>query len=267
MYQTIKGDKYMLLKIVRIWGGTFFFGSLLNVLGDADFFTFSLKDKDGNCIYADKDAHITCGLFPFPCIFHYKNGGDDSSHPFFRITRVFKEEEFSDYIPESLRTFLLEQSPKQIECYEACCTPLEKTMHYFTHPWAMDRMVENRIVSVASGIFEPENLSPINGEIGVNTVVAQEMNFHDSVYLSANVARFQMDDFSKPAKAWFVSVYDPAVNAGKNAECNQVKRAIIVYWHFIPDQCFVELLSGELYIETPDIKPNESLHPLFTPQK
>lgn len=254
----------MLLKIVRLLGKTFFVGFSLNMFG-LDFLTFSSHDAEGNLIYHKEDVRIKCWLFPFPCVFHYNDGGDTSSRPFFRI---IKELSAAD-IPDPLKTFLTEQviTSDQIQYFEACCIPLQATMNYFTHPWAMDRMVENRIVSVASGMFEPENLSPINGEIGVNTVVAQDMNFHDSVYLSGNVARFQMDDFSKPAKAWFVSVYDPAVNARKNAECNQVKRAIIVYWHFIPDQCYAELLSGELYVEMPDMKPNETLHPPFIPQK
>lgn len=263
----------MLVKIVRLLGGTFFVGFSLNMFG-LDFLTFSSHDDENNLIYHKEDARVKQWLFPFPCIFHYNDGGDTSSRPFFRIVKELSEAD----IPDSLKTFLTDQviNPDQIQYFEACCIPLHATMNYFTHPWAMDRMVENRIVSVASGMFESENLSPINGEMGVNAVVAQAMNFHDAICLSGNVARFKMDNFSKPAKAWFVSVYDPAVNAGKNAECNQVKRAIVVYWHFVPEMpdgqepWFIETSSGELadILHITDVgEPSETLRPLFIPQK
>ena len=129
-------------------------------------------------------------------------------------------------------------------------------------------MVENRIVLVESGMFLPKNLSPIDGEIGVNTVVPQYMYFHDGDNLSGNVARFKMNDASKLAEAWFVSIYDPKDNDGKNAECNQIKRAIVVHWYFTPIDW--EAITRDLadVIDLWDfVDPVASLVPFFIPQK
>ena len=255
-------------KIVRAWGGTFLFGFSLKLFG-IGFLTFPFYDEADVPFYSEDDLRMQTGLFPFPLIFHYNSGGDTSECPF---SRIMREIALAD-IPAQVSAFLAEQAidSEQIQCFEAWCMPLYPTMNYFTHPWAMDRMVENREVLVASGMFNPVNLSPTNGEIGINTVITQNMYFHDRTFLSRNCARFKMVDFTIPAKAWFVSIYDPSSNPGKNAEINQIKRAIVVYWHFIPDvpeQIFVETLSGEIIdIYGGDGDPTGTLHPLFTPQK
>lgn len=261
----------MLSKIVKVWGGAFWLGLSIKLYAMGAFM-FCFYDESGNSIYSEQDLHFRAQMFPFPVVMHYNSGGDSSERPFFRIIEKFTTESVPPEL-ETLKIFLEEQAIdlEQIQCFEAWCIPLHPEMNYFTHPWAMDKMVENRVVSVASGMFFPVNLSPINGEIGVGTIVAQNMNFHDKDYLSGNCARFKMDDFSKPATAWFVSVYDPAVNVGKNAEVNQVRRAIVVHWHFIPDvpdQIFVETLSGEVIdIGVESDECFETLQPPFIPQK
>ncbi|GEM_PF-3107190 len=253
-------------KIVRVLGGVFSLCFSLKLFG-AGFLTFSFYDETGALIYSEQDLRIRVGLLPFPCIFHYNAGGDTSCRSDFRILDK-PQEAIEAEMPSELVSFLQGQGLAQIQYFEAYCMPLLGNMNYFTHSWAMDKMVENRIVLVESGMFSPKNLSPIDGEIGVNTVVPQYMYFHDDNNLSSNVARFKIDNTSMLAEAWFVSIYDPKDNAGKNADCNQIKRAIVVHWYFIPtDWTSVEEDMKSIIDLWDWFDTTPSLFPPFTPQK
>lgn len=258
----------MVSKIVRLLGGSLWIGFSLKLFG-VEFLTFPFYDEAGNAIYANEDVRLQSGILPFPCIFHYNNGGETSTYSDFRIINKPQEEVLAS-MPEKLSVFLAGQNIEQSQFFEAYCRLLQKDINYFTHAWAMDRMVENRTVSIASGMFAPVNLCPVAGEVGVDTVVSQVMSFHDKVYLSGNSARFMVKDSSHPAEAWFVSIYDPKSNAGKNAECNQIKRAIVVHWYFLPESQWKTLADVEPYSEV--IKSWISgdvieMLSLFTPQK
>ena len=216
-------------------------------------YTFKLQDESGKSLYVEGDLHFKSPdkiLPPFPLIFHYNGGGDSSKYSHSEIIAILDEET----LPLELISFLGDQNLNQIQFFEAWCRPLQDTINYFTHPWAMDRMIENRAVNVASGMLNCSNLEPINGEIGVSGVVTQTMSFHDGIYLSGNCARFKITDPTKLAKGWFVSIYR--------------QKAIVVFWHFIPQGTIDYTLDGLPIITTdePRIVKCE-LEPLFLPQK
>lgn len=259
----------MMSKIVRLLGGMLFTGSSLKLLG-VGFLTF-------NGQYAEKDLRFQPTILPFPNIFHYNKGGVTSEYSEFRI--IDKKVNLED-MPAALRGFIENQGFVQadgtptdkIEIFEAYCRLMQGNMNYFTHAWAMDKMIGNRNVVVSSGMFDAVNLSPINGEVGVNTVVDQVMSFHDKIYLSGNGARFKVNNFLNPAEAWFVSIYDPtkAGNVGKNAACNQIKRAVVVHWYFIPEPQWEVLAGVAPYGEVINAWYDGAVReiaPLFTPQK
>lgn len=259
----------MMSKIVRLLGGMLFTGSSLKLLG-VGFLTF-------NGQYAEKDLRFQPTILPFPNIFHYNKGGVTSEYSEFRI--IDKKVGLED-MPAALRAFIENQGFVQadgnptdkIEIFEAYCRLMQENMNYFTHAWAMDKMIENRVVVVSSGMFDAVNLSPVNGEVGVNTVVDQVMSFHDKFYLSGNSARFKVNNFLNPAEAWFVSIYDPtkAGNVGKNAACNQIKRAVVVHWYFIPEPQWEALAKIAPYGEIINAWYSGAVReiaPLFMPQK
>lgn len=259
-------------KIVRLLGGILFTGSSLKLLG-VGFLSFNVFNGQ----YAEEDLRYKSAIQPFPNIFHYNGGGGDSTYSEFRI--IDRDIGLGD-MPVALRAFIENQGfiqtdgnpTDKIEIFEAHCKLMQENMNYFTHAWAMDKMIENRNVVVSSGMFDAVNLSPVNGEVGVNTVVDQVMSFHDKTYLSGNSARFKVDNFLNPAEAWFVSIYDPtkAGNAGKNAACNQIKRAVVVHWYFIPEPQWAALAGAAPYGEVINAWYSGAVReiaPLFTPQK
>lgn len=192
-----------------------------------DYDVFSLR-------YPENDFRIRTGLSPFPIIFHYNTGSETSFYSDIRITE--KEITFTE-IPEAIKIAL--KDIEDIEIYEAYCQLKQTDCNYFTHTWSMDRMIENRCTNIASGIYESENLEAVNGEIGINNLVPQTMSFHDKIYLSGNSARFKISNFNQIAQGWFVSYYD----SSKNAQCgnnpiNQKRKAIVIYWTFIPKHLF-----------------------------
>ncbi len=184
--------------------------------------------------YPENDFRIKTGLSPFPIIFHYNTGVETS---FYADICITEKEITVTEIPEAIKIAL--KDIEDIEIYEAYCQLKQTDCNYFTHTWSMDRMIENRRTNIASGIYEPENLEAVNGEIGINNLVPQIMSFHDKIYLSGNSARFKISNFNQMAQGWFVSYYDPS----KNAQCgnnpiNQKRKAIVIYWTFIPKPLF-----------------------------
>ncbi|MDR0647446.1 MAG: hypothetical protein LBF43_03360 [Puniceicoccales bacterium] len=196
-----------------------------------NFFGFERMDER----YALEDMRIQTGTYPFPLIFHYRQGGDDSKKSEFRI----KDTSLTfDNLPSNIQGILQSRNipVADIQIFEAFAKLEEVDCNYFTHAWAMDIMIENRLAVVESGIFEAFNLQAVNGEIGINGLVPQTMSFHDKIYLSGNSARFHVNDVNQLVGGWFVSVYDPthATNQANGNTEGQRLRAIVVKWTLIP---------------------------------
>ena len=179
-------------------------------------------------IYNSQDFRVRHYAQPFPLIVHYNNGGADSTSDDFQINAQPPTEAA---IPQSVRNFVQQQNLQNVQYFEAYCKSTQVYCNYFTHTWSMDKMIANRVTSVSTGMFEAHNLAPINGQIGVNALVAQNMSYHDSVYLSGNVARFQILNPTQLADAWFISVYNPQPNDG-NIAANKQQKTIVVHWYF-----------------------------------
>ncbi|MDR2396675.1 MAG: hypothetical protein LBD69_02390 [Puniceicoccales bacterium] len=202
--------------------------------------------------YAPKDMRAQTYTYPFPLIFHYRQGGDTSERSDFRIKNVALT---FDGLPINIQTLLQSKgiSVEDVQVFEAYAKLKEAECNYFTHTWAMDVMIDNRLVVVESGIFEAFNLQAVNREIGINVLIPQTMSFHDKIYLSGNAARFHINDVSALAGGWFVSVYDPTQSNG-NAE-GQRLRAIVVKWTIIPSSWFTMSQN----CTTPELLPSPIL--------
>lgn len=243
------------------------------VIVKGDFSSFNVW----NLGYNDSDMRTQTFTQPFPIIFHYERGGDDSVTPDYRIARNDHPEQAPNDLPQAINDLLA--GTNDVQYFEAYCKLERQNCNYFTHSWSMDRMIENRMTHVSSGMYEPHNLQPINGMIGANNLVEQVMHFHDSTYLSGNVARFQVVDMNNVADAWFVSVYNPNRNQepyntrsttyrSYNAHINQQRKAIVVHWYLIPNnvQPQAKLLQDALANwYTRDAE--ENLTPQFVPQQ
>lgn len=190
--------------------------------------------------YSENDLRRQSCMFPFPIIFYYNGGGETSEISY--DVRITDEELSIDILPENIKKEL--KGVANVEVYKAYCKLEQAECNYFTHAWSMDRMIEDRTTYIKSGIYEHENLAAIDGMIGINSLVGQEMYFHGKFFLSGNSARFKIKNMSQLAKGWFVSYYDPDKNANcGNNPVNQVKKAIVVHWTFIPKNLFN---AGEL---------------------
>lgn len=185
--------------------------------------------------YSGNDFRYPSWTSPFPIIFHYNQGGTSSNQSY--EVRITDEELSIDILPENIKQKLAEVT--NVEVYKAYCKLEQAECNYFTHAWSMDRMIEDRKTYIESGIYEPKNLEAVDGEIGINSLIEQEMSFHNAVYLSGNSARFKINDMNKIAEGWFVAYYNPNKNANcGNSAINQKKKAIVVHWTFIPKNLF-----------------------------
>lgn len=183
-----------------------------------------------------KDLRAKARLRIFPMIFHYLEGGK-TSEMYMGHDRVVNflethcdsgEEEVKKVLYKSGKKFPTEVKnelaqkrikPEELKIYRVeGCMPKFADCNYYTHCWAMDRMVEDVKVNVMNGIFYSNNIEVVNGEIGINKFVSQQMSYHDNNCLSPNNARFKIKDLNKRASGWFVSI------------CG--KKAIAVYWKF-----------------------------------
>ena len=188
-----------------------------------------------SAIMPKNDLRTIYKIPPFPLIFHYNQGGERSTFSECKILAYPQPGICYESMPKALDDYLAKNGIKDIQICVACCKLKQAICNYFTHTWSMDRMVENRSTRIYSGMYNPINLSAINGEVGVNSTVLQTMSFHDKNCLSGNVARFQINDMRQIASAWFVSYYDPSLNAASgNAPTNQEKKALVVFWLFFP---------------------------------
>lgn len=178
--------------------------------------------------YNEQDYRALYCVPPFPLIFHYNKGGDNSTSDFFLINA---QPPAAATIPQSVSNFITQNTLKNVQYFEAYCESTQADCNYFTHTWSMDKMIADRVTKVFTGMFEAHNLAPVDGEIGVNTLVAQNMHYHGSVYLSGDVARFQIVDPNQLADAWFISVYNYDPNDG-NIPANQQGKTIVVHWYF-----------------------------------
>lgn len=196
---------------------------------DFDIWGFIANPANPVSLYNDADIRTQSGYAPFPIIFHYNNGGLKSTRD---DTRINAQQPTFKQLPESLRNFIQTNGylNGNIQYFEAYAESKQSVCNYFTHTWSMDRMIANRVTSVSTGMFEAHNLAPVKGEVGVNDIVAQNMSFHEKVYLSGNVARFQIVDSTKLADAWFISVYNPTNNG--NVAANNHQQVIVVHWYF-----------------------------------
>ena len=213
-----------MLKIMNKKLNTFALTTALAISAEAiNFVDFNIY---GN--YNEKDYRARYCVPPFPIIFHYNKGGADSTSEFFLINA---QQPTGDEIPQSVSNFITQNTLQNVQYFEAYCESTQADCNYFTHTWSMDKMIANRVTNVSTGMFEAHNLAPINEQIGVNTLVAQNMSYHNSVYLSGNVARFQILNPTQLADAWFISVYNPNPNDG-NIPANQQQKTIVVHWYF-----------------------------------
>jgi hypothetical protein len=210
----------------------------------------------GNGRYAPEDMRTQTYTYPFPLIFHYRQGRDDSKKSEFRIKDAVST--FND-LPADIQTLLQNRNiPVQdIQVFEAYAKLEQAECNYFAHAWAMDVMIDNRSAVVESGIFKSFNLQAINGEIGIHVLVPQTMSFHDQTYLSGNSARFKVNDVHQLAGGWFVSVYDPihSVNQANGNTDGQRLRAIVVKWTIIPSSWF----TASQHCIAPELLPSPIL--------
>ena len=234
------------------------------VIVKGNFSSFNVWDLG----YNGEDLRIRNYRDPFPIIFHYRQGGLTSESSEHRIARNDHPEQAPNDLPQAISDLLA--NINDVQYFEAYCKLKSQNCNYFTHSWSMDRMIENRMTRVSSGMYEPHNLQPINGMIGVNNLVEQEMHFHGSIYLSGNVAQFQVVDMNNIADAWFVSLYDPNRNQNSNnAAINQQSvKAIVVHWYLIPNnvQPQAEFLQYVLANWETGHMPGD-LNPQFIPQQ
>ncbi len=197
----------------------------INAISFVDFNVFD--------IYAPADFRSQSGTAPFPIIFHYNKGGLSSCWDEIRINA-----QTPTNIPENVQNFIKQQNLQNVQYFEAYCKITQNDCNYFTHTWSMDKMTVNLTTYVSTGMFEAHNLVPINGEIGTNTLVTQTMSYHDSVYLSGDVARFKILDINQLADAWFISVYDPQPNDKKQ------QKVIVVHWYFFNEKAQQQILEN-----------------------
>ncbi|MDR1254650.1 MAG: hypothetical protein LBJ78_01305 [Puniceicoccales bacterium] len=200
-----------------------------------DFIGFGKIDER----YILEDMRVQTYTYPCPLIFHYRQGGDDSKKSEFRIKDITLT---FDNLPANIQGLLQSRNipVADVQVFEAYAKLEQADCNYFTHPWAMDVMTDNRLAVVESGIWGSFNLQAINGEIGIDGLVPQTMSFHDKTYLSGNSARFNVNDVNQLAGGWFVSVYDPqnAVNQANGNTDGQRLRAIAIKWTIIPSSWF-----------------------------
>ena len=171
--------------------------SVCNAINFIDFNVFA--------IYNSSDFRAQSGAAPFPIIFHYNKGSTSSTWDEIRINA---QTPAAEIIPQNVINFIQQNHLQNVQYFEAYCKSTQVNCNYFTHTWSMDKMIANRLTNVSTGMFEANNLAPINNEVGINTLVAQNMSYHDSVYLSGNVARFKIVNSAQLADAWFISVYN-----------------------------------------------------------
>ena len=200
---------------------------------------------DTDQYYGGDDYRIGYGMPPFPIIFHYGSGGLNSDYSPVKIHRALTMQDIPDAIWNSMQIALQGCDAANIQVYEAYCKLSKQDCNYFTHTWSMDKMDtngNNRLTEVASGVYSPINIKPQKGQLGENGLIQQTMSFHkdedNNWYLSGNCARFSIEDMNNVAEGWFVSLYDPMVNAESDNIENQIKKAIVVHWYFIPSEFF-----------------------------
>ena len=206
--------------------------------------------------YNDNDVRTQSGYAPFPVIFHYNNGGLNSTWDEIRISA---QQPTFEQLPESLRNFIQANGylNGNIQYFEAYAKSEQPDCNYFTHTWSMDKMIEDRTTSVSTGMFEAHNLAPfVNesgiNEVGINNLVAQDMYFHDGESLSGNVARFAIVDPKELADAWFISVYNPRDNDG-NVAANKHQQVIVVHWYFFKTDMAINAQQYPTLVEAIDL--------------
>lgn len=158
--------------------------------------------------------------------------------------------------PSSVINFLLEENIKNVQFFRAYwyhlyafCFPY----NYITQLWAMEKMpyTSTQTIVVDSGIFEPHNLEAVNDEIGINSVIQQEMSYRDNISLQGK-AHFKKIEYKGtiPTFGWFVSVYDPRKNTGyDNFNTQQTKKAIVIFIKIIDpihDPCLLGKHSDKI---------------------
>ncbi|MDR0393043.1 MAG: hypothetical protein LBH52_02315 [Puniceicoccales bacterium] len=189
--------------------------------------------------YNPEDMRTQTYTYPFPLIFHYKRGEHTSKQSDFRIKNVVLT--FDD-LPANIQGLLQDRGIPiaDVQVFEAYAKLEQAECNYFTHTWAMDVMTDDRLVVVESGIFGAFNLQSIDGKIGTGSLVPQTLSLHNKIYLSGNVARFNVNDVNQLSGGWFVSVYNPAhpVNRANGNTEGQRLRVIAVKWTIIPSSWF-----------------------------
>ncbi len=183
-----------------------------------NFHVYLNKKSPTETLYNVMDYRAQHNIKRFPIIFHYRNGGGDSSVS----SRGDNAEKLTySQLPASVKQTIEKKGIPflNVEIYRARCELLlYPTINYFTHCWAMDQMIENVLATVESGIFESTNLIAVDGQIGVNSLVSQQLSFHDVEHLSGNVAKCKVVNTSLDSNGWFLSIHN--------------NKAIVVHWIF-----------------------------------
>ncbi|OHE72801.1 MAG: hypothetical protein A2007_01715 [Verrucomicrobia bacterium GWC2_42_7] len=174
-------------------------------------------------------------ILPLPFPFYYGEGMRDSSPVTWILTAQI--ESSGANIPKALidtlcgRAIGLEDVPVYV-CVsfwpeEKPYSP-ESHLCYDNHCWAIRNMVPPTETShnVSSGVFDPEGIVADEGSpIGINGLGRSENQiFHDSEYVSGDIARFRLVDNGKCySSGWFLSILD------NHPEYPVPERAVIVY--------------------------------------
>lgn len=218
---------------------------------------------------------------PMPLVYNYENansnrqitqnGGtvksvEDLSSPYeyLYITNILQRVNCPQGIQQTLNALqVTDGNLCVLEVYVECATADDKRQYaynWFSHTWAMDKMIENRNVFVGAGVWDANNIVVMGGDLGANGLIEQSLSFHDGEYLSGNVCKFKIGDLNEPADGWFVSYYDPDKNknCGNRPE-NQQKKAIVMHVFFITPG-FENLKKNEVDAirsadMVPDLKP------------
>ena len=245
-----------MLKIMNKKLNTFALSTALALSAEAiNFVDFNIHEN-----YNEQDYRCRKIVPPFPLIFHYNAGDEDSTSDFFLINA---QQPTGDEIPQSVSNFITQNTLQNVQYFEAYCESTQADCNYFTHTWSMDKMIDDRITTVSTGMFEAHNLAPINGQIGVNALVAQNMSYHGSVYLSGDSAKFQIVDPNQLADAWFISVYNPQDNDG-NISDNQVQKTIVVHWYFYSEGTQIDAQQYPTLFEA--VKGHQAGQTVMAPQ-
>ena len=186
------------------------------------------------------DLRILRNLPPFPIVFWYGPGGDQSVYtgPFL-IMGLPKTDETKEDLPQSLKDTLREKGIKldDVPIYLALTNlpyfdkPIsevrEYTFNYFNHPWSHDQLIGNLIHHVDIGVFNPVGIQTGEGSmLPAQKVAAFEQNFHDGDNFSPNNAHFKLKLRMGVHwhGGWFLSIIG--------------KKAIICYYLILDDMDF-----------------------------